>query len=334
MRIGIYFDLRNPPAWKQDPARLYGFTLEMCEEAERLGADSIWVSEHHMFDDGYLPQPLTMAAAIAARTRRVRIGTAVVVAPLHHPVHLAEQAAVVDLVSGGRLDLGIGAGYSRPEFDRFGAEIDRRYATTDRRYQELRDLWADHVRPQPVQAELPIWMGYAGPRGARRAGRLGARLLTPNHEMAPEYLAGLAEGGHPLESARMAGNAAAWVTDDPDRDWPLVSRHVAHMFDSYRAAAAAGTTAEPPRPVDPERLIASSATRPLGTFRYGTPHDVATALRRLVGDAPVETLLFWGSIAGMPEEMVSRGITSVCTDLKPLLADLGTEPGLDRPDQR
>ena len=68
MRFGVYFDLRNPPGWRQDWARLYAFTLEMCEEAERLGADSAWFSEHHLFEDGYLPQPLTFAAAAAART--------------------------------------------------------------------------------------------------------------------------------------------------------------------------------------------------------------------------------------------------------------------------
>ena len=114
MDVGIYFDLRNPPAWATDWSRLYGFSLELCEEAERLGCHAIWLTEHHLFDDGYLPQPLTMAAAVAARTSRVRIGTGVLIAPLHHPVELAEQAAVVDIISSGRVDLGIGAGYRVP----------------------------------------------------------------------------------------------------------------------------------------------------------------------------------------------------------------------------
>src|SRR4029079_333378 len=80
-KVGLYLDLRNPPASRQHWHRLYDFTLELCEEAERLGADSVWLSEHHLFEDGYLTQPLTYAAAIAARTSRVRIGTAVVIAP-------------------------------------------------------------------------------------------------------------------------------------------------------------------------------------------------------------------------------------------------------------
>src|ERR1700694_4992398 len=111
MDVGIYFDLRNPPVWAADWSRLYGFSLELCEEAECLGCHSIWLTEHHLFDDGYLPQPLIMAAAIAARTSRVRIGTGILIAPLHHPVELAEQAAVVDIISSGRVDIGIGAGY-------------------------------------------------------------------------------------------------------------------------------------------------------------------------------------------------------------------------------
>ena len=110
MNVGIYFDLRNPAVWRQDQSRLYGFALEMCEEAEQLGCHSVWLSEHHGFDDGYLPQPLTFAAAGAARTKCIRIGTAVLIAPLHHPVHLAEQAAIVDILSNGRLELGLGAG--------------------------------------------------------------------------------------------------------------------------------------------------------------------------------------------------------------------------------
>ena len=94
MRIGIYFDLRNPPEWQRSSAALYSDAIDLAVEAERLGIDSVWVSEHHFFDDGYLPQPFTMLAAIAARTTRVLLGTAIVVAPLHHPVHLAEQAAI------------------------------------------------------------------------------------------------------------------------------------------------------------------------------------------------------------------------------------------------
>src|SRR5690349_4941501 len=114
MKVGIYFDLRNPGGQRPWPD-VYGSALETIEEAERLGADSVWLTEHHQFDDGYLPQPLVFAAAVAARTRRVRIGTAVVLAPLKPAVELAEQAAIVDILSSGRLELGLGAGYGKDE---------------------------------------------------------------------------------------------------------------------------------------------------------------------------------------------------------------------------
>jgi alkanesulfonate monooxygenase SsuD/methylene tetrahydromethanopterin reductase-like flavin-dependent oxidoreductase (luciferase family) len=109
MKVAIYFDLRNPGGWERPWPALYRDALDLIVEAEQLGIDSVWFSEHHFFPDGYLPQPLTMAAAVAARTTRVGIGTAILVAPLHHPLELAEQAAVVDILSDGRLTIGLNA---------------------------------------------------------------------------------------------------------------------------------------------------------------------------------------------------------------------------------
>lgn len=325
VNVGIYFDLRNPPEWPQDPARLYGFTLEMCEEAERLGAHSVWLSEHHLFEDGYLPQPLTFAAAVAARTSRVRVGCAVLIAPLRPAVQIAEEAAVVDLISAGRLELGLGAGYRIPEYELYGADITTRYSTTDRRVRELRSIWADgRVTPAPVQDRVPIWLGYNGPQGARRAGRLGEGLLSTRADLVEPYLAGFDEGGHDRSDARMSGNAAAWVSEDPERDWPVVSRHIAHQFDTYRSYGVEGTGKRTPRPVDPAALIESDENTALSTFAFGTPEAVVAKLRARIGDAPVETLLFWASISGMPEEMVARSVELLCTRVAPLLAAPGS----------
>ena len=255
MKVGVWFDLRNPPGWRQDPARLAAFALELCEEAELLGADSLWFSEHHGFEDGYLPQPLTFAAAAAARTTRVRLGTGILVAPLRKTAQLAEEAAVVDLISGGRLELGLGAGYRVPEFELFGTDFAARYQILDQQVSELRRLWGDGgLTPAPVQKELPIWLGYQGPKGARRAGRMGEGLLTVAKDSWPHYRDGLAEGGHDPAAARMGGGVQAYVTDDPERDWPLVAPHIAYAQDSYRKYMVEGTGHPVPRPVDPERL--------------------------------------------------------------------------------
>lgn len=323
MHVGIYFDLRNPPEWRTDWSRLYGFTLEMCEEAEALGVHSIWLSEHHLFDDGYLPQPLTFAAAVAARTKVARIGTAILIAPLHHPAEVAEQAAVVDVLSGGRLELGLGTGYRVPEFELFDAPMERRYATTDETARAVRRLW-DRVTPGPTQERIPIWMGYQGPQGARRAGLLGESLLTTNGAMWPAYRDGLIEGGHDPAIARMGGGINGWVTDDPEADWPVVSKHVAAQIDSYRRHMVEGTDMPTPRPIDPERLRSRTESRgPLDRITYGTPEDVAQRIVDDAAGAPVDTVFFWASIAGMPEDMVAAHIRTVCQRLAPLLADSG-----------
>ena len=323
MNVGVYFDLRNAPPWRQDPARLYGFTLELCEEAERLGAHSVWLSEHHLFDDGYLPQPLTFAAAVAARTRRMRIGTAVLLAPLHSAAEIAEQVAVVDLVSDGRVDLGLGAGYRVPEFELFGADISKRYGLTDGRVRELRALWAEgRVTPAPVQPRVPIWLGYQGPKGAGRAGQLGEGLLSATAALWEPYAEALRAGGHDPTSGRMAGSFQGFVSDDPDRDWPVVSQHLAYQLDSYRRYMVEGTDAPVPNPVDPERVRARDSDAPLASFVYGPPEEVAQTVRARTAGAPVETVFFWVSIGGMPEAMCAQHVQTLCTQLAPLLADV------------
>jgi len=324
MKIGLYFDLRNPPEWQQDYSRLYGFALEMAEEAERLGIDSIWSTEHHLFDDGYVTQPLTYLSAVAARTKRARVGAAIVIAPLHHPVEIAEQAAMVDIISGGRLDLGFGAGYRVPEFELFDADINRRYTETDARAIAVNELLTgSSLTPPPVQEPVPIWMGYQGPKGAVRAGRLGLNLLSSNAELWPHYRDALVESGHDPSMGRMAGALEGFVSEDPERDWPTVARHLAYQVDSYRRHMVQGTPAPIPRPVDPERLRAKDPNSPpLTSFVYGAPEDVAERLIAAKGDAPIETLFIFASLGGMSEEMTARHVEVVCTRLRPLLADV------------
>lgn len=321
MKVGLYFDLRNPCEWHQDPSRLHAFTLEVIEEAEHLGADSIWLSEHHMFSDDYVAAPLTFLAAAAARTSRVRLGTAVVLAPLHHPVEIAEQAAMVDLLSGGRLELGLGSGYRLPEYQLFGADPRWRYAQTDTRAQQIRRLLAPGgVRPGPVQAHVPIWMGYQGPQGARRAGLLGERLLSADARNWEPYRDGLRAAGHDISAGRMAGWINAWVTDDPDADWPTVRPHLAHQFDTYARHGVDGTGQPVPPPVDPDRIRTGTADSLLGYFWCDTPEVVADKISDYTAGAPVDTVLIFASLAGMPEELVIRHVQTICSRLAPLLA--------------
>ena len=320
MKVGLYFDLRNPPQWHVDPSRLYGFTLEMCEEAERLGIDSLWVTEHHGFDDGYLSQPLTMLAAMAARTSRVRLGTGIVIAPLHAAVEIAEQAAIVDIISDGRLELGLGAGYRVPEYALYGADITRRYGTTDARVREVRSLWEEGlVTPSPVQSRVPIWLGYQGPQGARRAGLLGEYLMSADPANYPPYRDALSEAGHDPAAARMAGGIQSWVTQDPEADWPSVSKHLGYQVDSYLRHSVEGTGNLPPKPVNPDKMRSREPRGPLGYLYYGLPAHVASRILEHTAGAPVDTVYLWASIGGMSEEVVARQVQLVCTELAPLL---------------
>jgi alkanesulfonate monooxygenase SsuD/methylene tetrahydromethanopterin reductase-like flavin-dependent oxidoreductase (luciferase family) len=294
----------------------------VCEEADRLGVGSLWFSEHHLFSDGYLNQPLTFAAAVAARTRHARIGTAVLVAPIRKAAQIAEDAVLVDLISHGRLDLGLGTGYRKPEFDLFGESLIGRYDRTDARVRELRELWASgRLRPQAVQDRIPIWLGYQGPKGAHRAGTLGEGLLSVNPVLLEPYREGLAAGGHDPATARMAGALSAFVTDDPDRDWPVVSKHVAWQADSYRTHMVESTDQPDPAPVDPERIRKKGLTTGFHGLLIDTPDNVAAQVRAATAGLPVQTVFFWVSIAGMPEEMVMRHMQTICNDLAPLLAD-------------
>lgn len=316
MDVGIFVDLRNPAGWRRPWPGHYARALERIAAAEQLGAASVWLSEHHGFDDGYLPQPLTFAAAVAARTSRLRIGTAILLGALRHPRHVAEEAAVVDLVSGGRLELGIGAGYGGAEFEAFGVDLARKYARTDAVVAEVRRLLADgHVTPPPAQPDLPLWLGYQGPQGAGRAGRLGVGLLSLNPASLEPYRAGLAEGGHDPATARMGGVADVFVADDPEQAMHRLVPFVAHQQDTYRQLASPGS---PPitEVTLAERLAAKGSLPRLAVL---TASDAIQLLRDRTAGLPVEHIYVWNSIAGMDDDLSERHLELLLTQVAPAL---------------
>src|SRR5579885_2860912 len=132
MKFGVgYYSLQSPPHNPVSHQQLYSEMLDQIGVAEELGFESAWLTEHHFLSDGYCPSLLVTAAAIAARTRRIRIGTGVLLLPLHNPIRVAEDAAVVDIISGGRLILGLGLGYRQEEFDGFGVSLRDRKGRMD-----------------------------------------------------------------------------------------------------------------------------------------------------------------------------------------------------------
>jgi alkanesulfonate monooxygenase SsuD/methylene tetrahydromethanopterin reductase-like flavin-dependent oxidoreductase (luciferase family) len=331
MQVGICLDLRNPPRWQRPWPAYYASTLEDCAEAERQGIDSIWVTEHHFFEDGYLPQTLTFAAAIAARTNRVRVGTAILIPGLRAALEVAEQAAIVDLISNGRLELGLGAGYRVPEFEAFGQDIRRRYALLEDRAQEIQRLWEQRAfTPPPVQARAPIWIGAHGPRGASLAGRLGAGLMSFNPQAVASYQAALDESGHGAESARLAHVANMVVADDPEAAWPRIAPHLEYGWSSlarYGAEGAerggAGKVAavlqDVAEEVSAESLRSPGPAMSPPHFDVVTPEDAVRRIRLWLADLPVHTVYFSRSVSGMPDDLAQRHVELLATQVAPAL---------------
>jgi alkanesulfonate monooxygenase SsuD/methylene tetrahydromethanopterin reductase-like flavin-dependent oxidoreductase (luciferase family) len=304
IRVGLYYDLRNPEAVRPW-ADVYADTLQRIADAEALGVESIWLTEHHGFADGYLPAPLTFAAAVAARTTTVRIGTAVLLAPLL-PLHaLAEQAAVVDIISGGRLELGLGAGWRESEFEAFGADFTTRYAALERAAREVETLWSEgRATPPPIQRPLPLWVGARGPRGARIAGRTGAGLLWIDRELQAPYLEGLAAGGYGPGRARVGGLANVFLADDPDAANAVIrplARHNRRSYSGNNATAVRGESAFP-------------------RLHVLTPEAAADHIAELVSGLPASEVFCFGDIGGVGDELVGRHAELVSTVLPKLLA--------------
>ena len=319
MKLGLFLDMRNPARWERSNAEHYGTMLDRVARAEELGANSVWLTEHHFFEDGYLPQPLTLAAAIAARTERIRIGTAVLLAPHRHPVHIAEEAALVDLVSGGRLELGLGAGWSREEFDAFGSDFRARYDATDTIFAAVRNLLSDGgVTPGPVQNPVPMWLGYQGPRGAARAGRLGAGLLSLDPALSAPYLTGLEEGGHGAPAARRSGMLDIIVADDPEPTTRQLIPHLAHQQETYLHRR--GDTR---RAGDLENKLTAEfdLTGSVPGLTVATPEAAAHEIRLRTHCMPVEHVYLWAGLPGMPDTLVDRHVELLFTRVAPALAE-------------
>jgi alkanesulfonate monooxygenase SsuD/methylene tetrahydromethanopterin reductase-like flavin-dependent oxidoreductase (luciferase family) len=319
MRFGMYVDMRNAPAWRRPWTTHYGRWLERIEEAERLGADAVWLTEHHFFDDGYLPQCWTFAAAIAARTSRIRIGTAVALLPLHSSIEVAEQVALVDVISGGRVEPGFGVGYRKPEYLAFGGDFKRRYGVFAERIRELRQLWGEDpgaertVTPGPVQQPVPLWGGFGGPMGARTAGRLGLGLQSIDRRLLDEYLVGLDQGGHDRSVARMSGQIEFFLTDDPERTWAEINEHVIYRWNSYNRYMFEGTRRE----ADPPQYFDTDAVS--DRFVLGTADQVAAVIKERIDGLPVSDMYSWSDYPGISDNLIDRHLELTFTQLAPLL---------------
>jgi probable F420-dependent oxidoreductase len=339
IRVGIgLFTAQLPATSKRTFEQEYRETLELVRLAERVGFDSAWVSEHHGSSDGYLPSLLPMLAAFAAVTERIELGTGVVLTSFHDPLRLAEDAAVVDLLSGGRLLLGLGNGWRGEEFRMFGASKAERGARTEETVEVLRRAWTgrrfsfegrslayDRVRvtPQPARpGGPPILLGGYDRKAVLRAGRLADGYITD--ETGPgEVRSNLAlvdegatsVGRDPTElSVVLLQNAFVWRDGDP---WQLIREGLVQQLGSYEAWGNGADTPEIDRldPIEPagEDLRLSTAV--------GTPEEVLARLlplARVFGDRDLQ-LVVRLHYPGMGLDTASRAVELFAAEVTPAL---------------
>jgi len=192
MDFGTFLLMQSPSA--RSSQEIYARGVEIAQAAETLGFRNVWLAEHHFSTYGYLARPLQLATYIAAKTTRLRVGTAVIVVPLHHPLVVAEEIATLDLLAGGRLDIGLGRGYQHYEFERFGLELESGRG----RWEESVDILLRALGPQPFsydgkhfkvpetmvfprplqQPHPPIWVVAQSPESIEMAVRRGFHVLT------------------------------------------------------------------------------------------------------------------------------------------------------------
>jgi luciferase family oxidoreductase group 1 len=192
MNFGTFLLMQSPSA--RSSQEIYARAVDLAQAAETLGFHNVWLAEHHFSTYGYLSRPAQLATYLAGRTTRIRVGTAVIVVPLHHPLVVAEEIATLDLLSGGRLDVGLGRGYQHYEFERFGLELESGRARWEEsidiilRAFEGRPFSYDGklftipettVFPQPLQKPRPpIWITAQSPDSVENAVRRGFNVLT------------------------------------------------------------------------------------------------------------------------------------------------------------
>ncbi len=200
MRFGVYVNTQAPPTGEHRQ-RVYNEAIEMAEVAEEVGLDAVFLPEHHQQPDAYLPSPFVMGGAIAARTQRIGINTGIMILPLWHPLRVAEDVAVVDVISGGRFGLGASLGLIDREYKQFGIDIKTAVGRFTEQIEVLKralgeDRFSFHGRhfnfddislqPRPIQQPRPpIWLGGMKDASVERAGRLGDGWITdPLHNLA------------------------------------------------------------------------------------------------------------------------------------------------------
>ena len=295
LRFGYLLDFRNPAAWSRPWEVIYAESLEFICWCETIGFEIAWLPEHHCTEDGFLASPLMIGAAVAARTKKLRISTGVALAPFYHPLRLAEDMAALDVLSAGRAELAVGIGYLKSETDAFGIDFKSRGRRTDELLDIVKRLWDGEtvthkgeffnlekarISPLPLQKpHIPILIGGLSRPGIRRAALRGTGFIGAI-ENYPAYLEELSAAGKAGGTARFDLVSDMWllVAEDPDEAFEETAPFYYYQINTYAKWHA--ETDWVMQPMDFETFKKSGAVRVL------TPRAAIDFLGKRLAAAP------------------------------------------------
>jgi alkanesulfonate monooxygenase SsuD/methylene tetrahydromethanopterin reductase-like flavin-dependent oxidoreductase (luciferase family) len=340
MKFGVMYDFRNPKQWRRPYTELYAAMLDQIAMLDDLGYDNVWLTEHHFVDDGYNPAVLPTAAAIAARTHKIRIGTFVLLLPFHDPVRVAEDATCVDILSNGRFDLGVGQGYRAEEFAALKLPRPERSARLAEGVELIRRLWTEErvtfegkfkqveamtLYPKPVQRpHPPIWIGARTEKAARRAARLGHNLLaTLGPDPAIPYRDELKLLGRDPAKFSIAHLRVVYVAESADRAWQDVQDHLHYMMGEYAQWLGEANDAPGDKTVWELRRPEDLRTSPYAEhMMVGTPAECIAKFKAFSRQYACTHFIMATPMPGMDPAKSRRSLEMFAHEVRPHLAGL------------
>jgi len=313
VNYGLWYDFRNPARWQQPAEAFYAERLQQISDAEALGFDSCWLTEHHFCEDGYTPSPLVLAGAIGARTQRMRLGTNLMLLPLHDPVRLAEDSATLSLATGGRFDLGVGIGYRALEFEAFGRQLSHRPSLVEEGIEVIRRAWSGNpvnfqgkrfqvgnlcITPAP-QTPPKIYLGGMVEPAIERAARIADGFLCTGGIGLDIYNEAVEKSGKALSDTDVILGCWAIIAEDPQAEAAKIGHHVLYHINEYIKWGAFGPPDEVPLFEDVDSAINN------GLYELWDAEQAVSELRKLLDRYPnIRDIHFW---AQFPGESVASG---------------------------
>lgn len=329
MKFGYLMGFRNPRELSNIPdPEFYAAMFEQIEYLDRAGFETVWTTEHHFVDDGYLSSVMPMMAAIAARTTRLKVGSFVLLAPFYHPLRLAEDAALIDVISNGRLRMGLGLGYRHEEFDIFQMSRKERLGRTLETIEILKRAWTGErfdfegkhfnfknarVLPRPISPKGPelLWGGM-GPQSIKRCAQLDLGFAC-NLGLAAirQFHDALRKLGKDPAAYNVVNLVTVYVADSEDQAWNEVAPGLLYQMELYGKWLSEGGIETSTYRADPEALRKGAI--------LGPPDRVIEQLRQFMAQHPVNEIVLSVQQPGLDPKLAMRSLKRFGAEVLPKL---------------